>query len=347
MRTRLRIILLAIIGLGSVIGSLTYVQHLGEPRRGEAPTTLKTVVPVPAGAPRQAALIYLQAAAMSAAEGEDVPASVDRALRRAAWGDQLPSRAQFDDTLAAAARECGANTGERWLRDVEYFGSLHSALRHAKPDSTPPHARDPFRLASAFAGGSIPNGGGLFVLAVEPPGCESGDLRWGITYGRGLFNAASPDPVVQAALKRTRVLARNARAIAQGDLSVLASLLEHEDRWVRREALQALVRSGRAEAVGLVRTRLHDADPEIRYFAALGLAALGDRSAEPHLRAYLTNDYDFLEYGMPHYRAVLALGGLGYADMRGELELMAAWDSPDLFPAEAREVLRTLAPTPG
>ncbi len=339
MNQRTRLGLVVVLGGVVIGGAVAYTHQLARQSADQFGALPPGKVRLPASPPDAVVLTYLYYCTLYGSPEDATPRTLARLVKRAPWDDLLPPRTEFDDALAAAAAACGDEmTSKDWLAQAEYFGELPGALARANMSMD----RHPFHAEALFGDLHGAGQGAHFLLALAPAACADGGAPIGITYSGVVGRVAPDDAAAQRQLARSRLLSENWKAFVRGNVPTLATFATHEDRVIRREAVQALARAGDRDAIVPLRERLDDPDEELRYIALLGLAELGDLSVELRLRALLGQDEDYLSYGLLHYRVVLALAGLGATDMRPELELMADWHSPVLFPREARAALRTL-----
>lgn len=239
-------------------------------------------------------------------------------------------------SVTAAAVECGRGiTAERWLAEVEWFGSLPRSGVIAELGSP----LDPFWANAVFSGAErCPS---FIVVGAEPLRCASPDGRIAITCTGEIVQLVDDTWHDETGVARSRVLSENGRAFLANDADEIRALLHHTDPVVRREAVLALVRSGDPAVGPELKSIVRDDDVRMRYYAALGCARLGDRSIEPQLRALL-NDPELSHASEVDGLIYVALGRLGFTDVVPELKRMAASDNPFDLPIQARETLTRL-----
>jgi len=123
--------------------------------------------------------------------------------------------------------------------------------------------------------------------------------------------------------------------LGAGNSDRIAAGLRDQDEEVRLLAVQCLGELGATESADAIADLLEDPSDPVRFAAATGLAALGDRRGAPMLRAALARP----DRAFP---AAIGLGDLEDRDSLGALMRLAnhRWRSPILRAAAARALVR-------
>lgn len=287
------------------------------------------------------------------AQQGDEAGPVHAVLRELVKFRESPTLPAFPERLRAEAEAAAdpGSTAEEWYSGIGWFGGLpscFSAYVSSPVDPFSGQSRFGENISACMTGdydetsrdfmlGLMP-----FIVAVEPSLGANLHGRLAIDR-RGEFLVLTADNrAAWAMLNRVTVLHRYAEAFRANEIETIAPLTHNRDFVVRREAICALVRAGRPEILPWLQGVRDDPEDEIRFLAALGRARLGDIGAEPYLREFLHDPGSRLPSGSRKYRARIALGFLGFEDVRPLLKQQATSTDPFKFPTEAQRALDVL-----